>query len=217
MKSRILRLMPIALLAGLAIVGPTAPAHAVPVTFSTVGNFTGGDDPTGNSYLDVANGILITFQGVNLPPDNTVNASPVTGATFGSFDTTGTTATSLKSIAGGGFNLDIFQTSPDPGGPITFVGTLNGTLAIDASQAFVLFATPFVPQAIVGPLATVTYAIVEADRGVAGRADISPNGLSSVQGEIRASVVPEPSTMLMASLAVPALLLYRLRKGKASV
>jgi len=215
MKSRILRLMPIALLAGLAIVGPTAPAHAVLVTFSTVGNFTGGDDPTGNSYLDIANGILITFQGVNTPPDNTVDASPVTGATFGSFDTTGTTATSLKAISGG-FNLDIFQTSPTPGGPITFVGTLNGSLSSNSSSAFALFATPFVPQAI----GSVTYAIVEADRGVLGRADISPNGLSSVQGEITAQltpVVPEPSTMLMASLAVPALLLYRLRKGKASV
>lgn len=214
MKSRLLSLTFVALVAGLAIVGPAAPAHAVLVTYSTVGTFTGGDAPGTSAYVDAANGIVITFNGV---VSDSVNAPPTSGATFGQFDTTGTTAPTLTGV-NSGFTLDIFQTTPEAGAT-SFLGTLQGTLALDSSTAFVLFT------GLSQSIGNVLYKIIESDNGVAGRANISPpttnNGLSSVEGEISISeppVVPEPSTMLLAGLAAPALLLFRLRKkGKATI
>lgn len=213
MKSRLLSLMFVALVAGLAIVGPAAPAHAVLVTYSTVGTFTGGDAPGTSAYVDAANGIVITFNGV---VSDEVNAPPTTGATYGQFDTSGTTAPTLTGVSSG-FTLDIFQTTPEAGST-SFLGTLQGTLAIDSSQAFVLFT------GLTQSIGDVIYRIIEADNGVLGRANISPpttnNGLSSVEGEISIGVtpvIPEPSTMLMAALAAPALLLGLRKKGKVTV
>jgi len=212
--------MSLALVAGLAIVGLAAPSHADTVTYSTTGIFTGGDAPGTSTYVDAANGILITFEDVI---SNSVNVPPASQATFGTFNSTGTTAATLQGVSSG-FTLTIIQSTPTPSGSpsIDFVGTLQGQLAFDNSQAFVLFDAPL-QQSIASAAGDVTYRIIEADNGTAGRANISPptsnNGRSTVEGEINLAnnVVPEPSSILMASLAVPALLLYgRSRKIKAT-
>jgi len=201
--------MSLALVAGLAIVGLAAPAQAELVTYSTTGIFTGGDSPGSKDYVDAANGIVISFIDVL---SNSVDVPPASQVTFGTFDSHLTTATSLQGVSSG-FELTITQTTPTTG-EITFVGTLTGQLRVDNSQAFVQFDAPLFQS-----IGNILYQIIEADNGTIGRANISPptsnNGLSTVEGVITA--VPEPSSILMASLAVPALLLYgRSRKLKAT-
>jgi len=220
MRSTTLRLMSVALVAGLAIVGLAAPSQADTVTYSTTGIFTGGDAPGTNQYIDAANGILITFEDVL---SNSVNVPPDSQATFGTFNSTGTTAATLTGVSSG-FELTILQTTPSTG-DVTFLGTLQGQLASDNSQAFVLFNSPLTEQINNGNGTQTVYRIIEADNGTTGRANISPPssnaGRSTVEGIITLSgqfnTVPEPSSILMASLAVPALLLYgRSRKIKAT-
>jgi hypothetical protein len=214
--------MAMAVVAGMAILGGASPAKAIPVTYTTVGTFTGGTT-SGTSVYTNAAGIRIAFVGVE---SDTVDAP--SQASFGQFDTNGTTAPNLASIpAGVTFRLDIFQTAPVQGGPATFVGSLNGSLSNIASQAFVQF-TGSLSQTITGGGTTTTYTIVEADRDpagtpVQGRANINPPstqaGLSSVEGFITttANPVPEPSTLLMGALAAPAVLVCLRRKGKITV
>jgi hypothetical protein len=204
-----IRMSAIAMVAavGVAALGSALPARADIVTYSTVGTFTGGDAAGTSVYLDAANGIRIEFLGI---VSQTVNASPITTASFGDFNSTGTTATSLVPVSSD-FTLDIVQTAPTPGGAITFLGALTGTLSIDASGAFVQFTSPL-SQAI----ANILYTITEADNSTPGRANIvqpSVNGgLSSVEGSIAVTSVPEPSTLMLAGLASPALLLFLRKK-----
>ena len=215
--------MALAVVAGMAILGGASPAGAVPVTYSTVGVFTGGANTTPNTAVYTAPGVLIRFRGVD---SDTVDAP--SQASFGQFDTTGTTAASLTGVSGN-FRLDIFQSAPEVGGPATFVGSLNGTLSSVGSTAFVQF-TGSLSQIIAGASTQTTYTIVEADRDpagnpVQGRANINPPstqaGLSSVEGFITTTgapaPIPEPSTLLMGALAAPAVLMCVRKKGKLTV
>jgi len=220
--------MAMAVVAGMAVLGGASPARAVLVTYTTVGTFTGGDTTGTAVYTDAASGVRIAFLGVE---SDTVDAP--SQASFGQFDTNGTTSTSLAGVSAT-FQLDIFQSEPEVGGPATFVGSLNGTLSSNGSTAFVLFGTPGNPatlsQIIAASGTTTTYTIVEADRDaagnqVAGRANINPPstqaGLSSVEGVISTTgtpaPIPEPSTLLMGALAAPAVLLCLRKKGKVTV
>jgi len=222
MKSTTLKSMSLALVAGLALVGLAAPSHADTVTYSTNGIFTGGDAPGTNQYIDAAHGILITFEGV---PTSTVDVPPPSQALFGTFDTTGTTATSLQSV-NSGFTLTIIQSDPAASSPsIDFTGTLQGQLARANSQAFVQFSAPLVQTIVNDDGSQTVYHLLEADSGTLGRSNLNPpstgSGQSTVDGSINLTnevpAVPEPSSILMASLAVPALLLYgRSRKLKAT-
>jgi hypothetical protein len=197
-----LSLLAVVALIGLPVFGPASPAHATLVTYTTIGTFTGGDTPGTNVYTDAANGILITFNGIIT---NSVDAPPTTQASLGEFDTTGTSAATLAAVASG-FILDVFQTAPD-GGSVSFTGALSGSLAALNSQAFVLFDAPL-SASIIGAFVT-TYQIIEADDGVTGRANLVPpsvnNGVSSVEANISVSAVPEPSSLILAGLMLPAM------------
>jgi hypothetical protein len=197
---------------GAALLGTGLPARADVVTYSTVGTFTGGDAAGTNVYLDAANGIQITFDGI---VSQSVNAAPTSSASFGNFDSTGTTAATEQGVASG-FTLDIVQTSPTPGGAITFIGSLSGTLSFDSGVAFVQFSAPLSQS-----IANILYAITEADNSTPGRANIVPPsvnaGISSVEGLITVSSVPEPSSLMLAGLASPLfLLMLRKKPGKAT-
>jgi hypothetical protein len=198
---------------GVALLGSPAPAHATVVTYTTSGTFDSGDTMGTNVYTDAAHGISISYDPI---VSNSVNANPSSNASFGTFNTSLTTATTLQGVSSG-FTLDIFQTAPTPGGPLTFVGTLAGTLDINESHAYVQFNAP-----LSGNIGAVTYTITSADSGFAGRTALVPSttngGLATVQGLISVSAVPEPSVVLLAGLGVPALLLAcrRHKKGNAA-
>lgn len=214
-----------AVVAGTAVLGGASPARAVQVTYFTVGTFLPGGgtlNTTPGTSVYTAPGIRIAFNGV----DTDLVDAP-SQASFGQFDTNGTTATSLTGVSSG-FRLDIFQTAPVAGGPAVFVGSLTGSLSNVASQAFVQFTGSLSQPITVGGF-TTTYTIVEADRDpagtpVQGRANINPpstqGGLSSVEGFITTTgtvPIPEPSTLLMGALAAPAVLVCLRRKGKVTV
>jgi hypothetical protein len=227
MKSRILSLMAVALVAGLVTAGAATPAHAIPVSYITSGTFDSGLLAGTPTYSNAA-GVNITFNGTSNGP---IDVPPPSSVTFGTFDSSASTNTSFAGVSSG-FTLNIFQTSPVVGGPLVFVGTLQGQLKVSNSQAFVQFAAPLSQKLVLtdpvsGNIFTTIYSIVSADGpipgtpGPLGRVNISPKnanaGISSIAGSINASVVPEPSTLLSAGLAVPALvLLYRRKKARAA-
>jgi len=192
---------------GMAVLGSAPAARADIVTYSTVGTFTGGDAAGTNVYLDAANGVQITFNGI---VSQSVNANPISSASYGNFDSTGTTAATPAGVASG-FTLDIVQTAPTPGGAVTFIGTLTGTLAFDSGVAYVQFSAP-----LSQPIANILYTISEADNGTPGRANIVPpsvnGGLSSLDGLVTVNAIPEPSPLMLAGLVSPALLLFLRKK-----
>jgi len=191
---------------GLAILGTALPSRADVVTYSTVGTFTGGDASFTNVYLDAANGVQITFNGI---VSQSVNANPSSVASFGTLDSTGTTAAIPVGVASG-FTLDIIQTAPT-GGAATFIGQLTGTLAFDSGDAYILFSAPLSQS-----IANILYQITEADNSTPGRANIVPpsvnGGVSSVEGMVSLAAVPEPSTLMLAGVASPVLLLMLRKK-----
>jgi len=209
MRNR-LSVLTIAIAAALVVMGATPPSHAVTVTYSTVGTFTGGEDPGNNTYTN--GGLTIVFNGV---PFQDVNDFP-SGISFGTFDTSGSAADTPLTALDGTFELQIFQTSPTTGESPVLVGTLQGSLASAGGEAWVQFNEGDLTQTI----GEVTYQITEADAGTPGRVNLvpptigSPAGVSSIEGTVNATVtpIPEPSTLLMGALAVPALLAFRLRK-----
>jgi hypothetical protein len=196
---------------GASVLGPAPDARADFVTYSTVGIFDGGDAAGTNIYLDAANGIQINFNGI---VTNTVNAAPSTTASFGAFDTIGTTAAAPVSVTSG-FTLDIFQTAPTAGGPLSLVGALSGTLSFDGSQAHIKFNTP-----LSGSIGSMVYSITSADSGTPGQLNLVPpstnSGISSLQGQIALKGVPAPSALFLAALGSPVLLARRRRQARAA-
>ena len=186
-------------------------AHAEIVSFVTTGTFTGGDLAGSNTYLDAANGISIVF---NSSIDNTVDVPPTSQVSFGQFDSSATTATSLTPVASN-FLLDIFQTAPTAGS-LEFVGQLQGSLQVLNSQAYIQFSEP-----LVGQIGRVFYQIASADGGMLGRVNLAPpstnSGLTTIVGNV--GIVPEPASLVIMSLGCPALLVvgYRNRRRQLAV
>lgn len=159
------------------------------VTYTTVGIFASSGT---NTY---SNGnVTITFDDITT---QSVTAPSV--MSFGQFDTTGTTSTSLQGVSDT-FTLQLFQTAPTVGGPLTYVGSLTGTLSVDTSGAYVLFAGPLTQS-----IGDVTYTMTEADNNTPGRANIVPpsvnSGIASVEGFV--SAVPEPSSVALLGIGLP--------------
>jgi len=164
-------------------------ARADLVTYATTGTF--GSSGT-STYSQ--NGVSIVYNngfGVG------VNVSPISLVSFGTFNTSLTTAPDLTPVSDT-FTLKIFQTAPTSGNA-TFVGSLTGTLSTNASTAFVQFAAPL-SQTIGAEL----YSILSADNNTPGRVNLSSPkanaGISTIAGQITApAAVPEPSTMALAA------------------
>jgi len=176
-------------------------ARAENVTYTTVGIFSSSSTNTFSS-----GNVTITFNGITT---QTVNA-PST-MSYGSFDTLGTTAATPQPVSDT-FTLQLFQTAPTVGGPLTFVGQLTGTLAIDGGEAFIQFAGPFAQS-----IGNITYTLTEADNNTPGRANLVPpsvGGISSVEGFVGVSSVPEPASLALFGIGLPVLICgLRLRRS----
>lgn len=175
-----------ALLLAITALG-TSEAKADPVTFSTSGTFTcagcAGSGTNSVTFLGgMGNAVLITFTGLGSTSLNTP-----TGSSFGNFQTfvSGNGAIGVS----GTFTLTITQSVPVAGSD-SFSATFSGTFsASNSGTGVVNFTTTSVT------IGGVTYAITNNPLNLVPPA--SNNGITTVQGQITAATIPEPTTMLL--------------------
>ena len=175
-----------AVLAGFMAVGAST-ASADPVTFTTSGTFTcagcSGSGTNSVTFLGgMGNALMITFTGLGSTSLNTP-----TGSSFGNFQTffsgNGTIA------ASGTFTLTITQTVPIAGSD-SFAATFTGLFSASNSGSGVVNFT--VSSVTIGG---ITYSITNNPLNLVPPA--SNNGITTVQGQITGSAVPEPASMLL--------------------
>jgi len=162
-------------------------ANADPVTFSTSGTFTcagcSGSGTNAVTFLGgMGNAVMITFTGLGSTSLNTP-----TGSSFGNFQTfvSGTGAIAVS----GTFTLTITQTVPVAGSD-SFSATFSGTFsASNSGTGVVNFTTTSVT------IGGITYAITNNPLNLVPPA--SNNGITTVQGQITSTTVPEPTSMLL--------------------
>ncbi len=164
-----------------------AEAKADPVTFSTSGTFTcagcSGSGTNSVTFLGgMGNALMITFTGLGSTSLNTP-----TGSSFGNFQTfvSGNGAINVS----GTFTLTITQTVPVAGSN-SFASTFSGTFTASNSGTGVVNFT--VTSVSIGG---VTYAITNNPLNLVPPA--SNNGITTVQGQITGSAVPEPTSMFL--------------------
>src|SRR5262245_59501424 len=165
----------------------TSEAKADPVTFSTSGTFTcGGCAGSGSNSVTflggMGNALMITFTGLGSTSLNTP-----TGSSFGNFQTffsgNGVIA------ASGTFTLTITQTVP-VAGCNSFSAAFSGSFsASNSGTGVVNFSVTSVN------IGGITYAITNNPLNLVPPA--SNNGITTVQGQITGSAVPEPAGMLL--------------------
>src|SRR5688500_18655804 len=175
-----------ALLAAFMAVGAST-ANADPVTFTTSGVFTcagcAGSGSNSVTFLGgMGNAFMLTFTGLGSTSLNTP-----TGSSFGNFQTffsgSGTIAVS------GTFTLTITQTVPVAGSD-SFAATFTGLFSASNSGSGVVNFT--VTSVTIGG---ITYSITNNPLNLVPPA--SNNGITTVQGQITGSPVPEPASMLL--------------------
>jgi hypothetical protein len=175
-----------ALLAAFMAVGAST-ANADPVTFTTSGVFTcagcAGSGSNSVTFLGgMGNAFMLTFTGLGSTSLNTP-----TGSSFGNFQTffsgSGTIAVS------GTFTLTITQTVPVAGSD-SFAATFTGLFSASNSGSGVVNFT--VTSVTIGG---ITYSITNNPLNLVPPA--SNNGITTVQGQITGSAVPEPASMLL--------------------
>src|SRR4026208_750479 len=179
-------IMMTAVLAGFMAFGAST-ANADPVTFTTSGTFTcagcAGSGSNSVTFLGgMGNALMITFTGLGSTSLNTP-----TGSSFGNFQTfvsgTGTIA------ASGTLTLTITQTVPIAGSD-SFAATFTGLFgASNSGSGVVNFTTTSVT------IGGITYSITNNPLNLVPPA--SNNGITTVQGQITGSQVPEPASMLL--------------------
>ena len=164
-----------------------AEAKADPVTFSTSGTFTcGGCSGSGSNSVTflggMGNALMITFTGLGSTSLNTP-----TGSSFGNFQT----FVSGSGVIGasGTFTLTITQTVPVAGSN-SFSATFSGTFSSSNSGTGVVNFT--VTSISIGG---ITYSITNNPLNLVPPA--SNNGITTVQGQITGSAVPEPTSMFL--------------------
>jgi len=165
----------------------TLEAKADPVTFSTSGTFTcGGCAGSGTNAVTflggMGNALQITFTGLGSTSLNTP-----TGSSFGNFQTFFSGSGGIN--ASGTFTLTITQTVPVAGSD-SFSAAFTGLFSASNSGSGVVNFT--VTSVTIGG---VTYSITNNPLNLVPPA--SNNGITTVQGQITGSAVPEPATVLL--------------------
>jgi|SRR5687768_10438199 len=165
----------------------TSEAKADPVTFSTSGIFTcGGCAGSGSNSVTflggMGNALLITFTGLGSTTLNTPS-----GSSFGNFQTF--VSGNGVIAASGTFTLTITQTAPSAGSD-SFSATFSGTFSASNSGTGVVNFT--VTSVNIGG---IEYSITNNPLNLVPPA--SNNGITTVQGLVTGSAVPEPTSMLL--------------------
>jgi hypothetical protein len=162
-------------------------AKADPITFSTSGTFTcGGCSGSGSNSVTflggMGNALMITFTGLGSTSLNTP-----TGSSFGNFQTFFSGNGAIA--ASGTFTLTITQTIPIAGSD-SFSATFSGSFSASNSGSGVVNFT--VSSVTIGG---ITYSITNNPLNLVPPA--SNNGITTVQGQITGSAVPEPTSMFL--------------------
>ncbi len=176
-----------ALLVVVMVAFGTSEAKADPVTFTTSGIFTcsgcSGSGTNSVTFLGgMGNAFMLTFTGLGSTTLNTPS-----GSSFGNFQTfvSGNGTINIS----GTFTLTITQTAPIPGSD-SFSATFTGLFTASNSGTGVVNFT--VTSVNIGGF---TYAITNNPLNLVPPA--SNNGITTVQGLVTGSAVPEPTTMLL--------------------
>ena len=162
-------------------------ANADPVTFSTSGTFTcagcSGSGTNSVTFLGgMGNALMITFTGLG-----STSLSTPTGSSFGNFQTFVSGTGSIA--ASGTFTLTITQTVPIAGSD-SFSATFTGLFSASNSGSGVVNFT--VTSVTIGG---ITYSVTNNPLNLVPPA--SNNGITTVQGQITGSAVPEPTSMFL--------------------
>jgi PEP-CTERM motif-containing protein len=162
-------------------------AKADPVTFSTSGTFTcagcAGSGTNSVTFLGgMGNALMITFTGLG-----STSLSTPTGSSFGNFQTFFSGNGAIA--ASGTFTLTITQTIPIAGSN-SFSATFTGLFSASNSGSGVVNFT--VTSVNIGG---ITYSITNNPLNLVPPA--SNNGITTVQGQITGSAIPEPASMLL--------------------
>jgi hypothetical protein len=165
----------------------TSQAQADPVTFTTSGTFTcGGCSGSGTNSVTflggMGNAFMLTFTGLGSTSLNTPS-----GSSFGNFQTFVSGNGVIN--ASGTFTLTISQTVPVAGSN-SFSATFNGSFSASNSGTGVVNFT--VTSVTIGG---ITYSITNNPLNLVPPA--SNNGITTVQGQVTGSAVPEPTSMLL--------------------
>jgi hypothetical protein len=176
-----------ALLLAVMVAFGKSEAKADPVTFSTSGTFTcagcAGSGTNSVTFLGgMGNALMLTFTGLGSTSLNTP-----TGSSFGNFQT----FFSGNGVIGatGTFTLTVTQTVPTAGSD-SFAATFSGTFSASNSGSGIVNFT--VTSVTIGG---ITYSITNNPLNLVPPA--SNNGITTVQGQITGSPVPEPASMLL--------------------
>ena len=165
----------------------TSQAQADPVTFTTSGIFTcGGCSGSGSNSVTflggMGNAFMLTFTGLGSTSLNTPS-----GSSFGNFQTFVSGNGVIN--ASGTFTLTITQTVPVAGSN-SFSATFNGSFSASNSGTGVVNFT--VTSVTIGG---IQYSITNNPLNLVPPA--SNNGITTVQGQVTGSAVPEPTSMLL--------------------
>jgi hypothetical protein len=165
----------------------TSQAQADPVTFTTSGVFTcGGCSGSGTNSVTflggMGNAFMLTFTGLGSTSLNTPS-----GSSFGNFQTFVSGNGAIN--ASGTFTLTITQTVPVAGSN-SFAATFSGSFTASNSGTGVVNFT--VTSVTIGG---ITYSITNNPLNLVPPA--SNNGITTVQGQVTGSAVPEPTSMLL--------------------
>jgi PEP-CTERM motif len=133
---------------------------------------------------------------------------PATNINLGTFTAASTSASTTPVVDT--FTLTVTDTTPgSAGGSISFIGSMSGTISSGTSNASVVFSSPL-SQTLDG----FVFTIVSADGGHVGTVNLNApttnGGVSTISATVDA-VVPEPTSIALLGLALPALagLAYR--------
>jgi PEP-CTERM motif len=171
-----------------------ANSQAGSIDFLATGTFTSNGTPTFDSSDGLSSVAYSSFTSTaTVPPLNNIN--------LGTFTTTSTADPATPSTAVDTFTLTVTDIATT--NTITFVGTMSGLISSSTSSASVLFSSPL-SQTLDG----FVFTIVSADGGTAGTVNLNApttnSGISTINASVTA-VVPEPTSIALLGLAVPAL------------